>query len=106
MRERLPGACRSPVRRLTFDLSGVTSCDTQGLGPLVATARRVHLSAGDLRLAAPSRRRGSQRQRADPAPPGPARCRRGRRNHGCRGSATSTRPGRVNSAVRRSGRPG
>jgi anti-anti-sigma factor len=40
---------------LILDLSGVTSCDTLGLGLLVATARRLHLSGGDLRLAAPSR---------------------------------------------------
>ncbi|WP_369264318.1 STAS domain-containing protein [Streptomyces sp. R35] len=55
LRARLLGACRSPGRQLTLDLSGVTSCDTLGLGLLVATARRVHLSGGDLRLAAPSR---------------------------------------------------
>jgi len=55
LRERLLGACHSPVRQLTLDLSGVTSCDTLGLGLLVATARRIRLSGGDLCLAAPSR---------------------------------------------------
>lgn len=55
LRERLLGVCHSPGRQLTLDVSGVTSCDTLGLGLLVATARRVHLSGGDLCLAAPSR---------------------------------------------------
>lgn len=55
LRELLLGACHSPVRQLTLDLSGVTSCDTLGLGLLVATARRIRLSGGDLRLATPSR---------------------------------------------------
>ncbi|WP_055611587.1 STAS domain-containing protein [Streptomyces phaeochromogenes] len=55
LRERLLRECHSPGSRVILDLSGVTSCDTMGLGLLVATARRLRLSGGDLRLAAPSR---------------------------------------------------
>jgi len=55
LRGRLLGACDGPGRQLTLDLSGVTSCDALGLWLLGATARRIRLSGGDLRLAAPGR---------------------------------------------------
>ncbi|WP_369244788.1 STAS domain-containing protein [Streptomyces sp. R41] len=54
LRERLLGVCHGPGSLMILDLSGVTSCDTLGLGLLVATARRVHHSGGGLRLVAPS----------------------------------------------------
>ncbi|WP_369243690.1 STAS domain-containing protein [Streptomyces sp. R41] len=54
LRERLLSPRHNPGSQLNLDLSGVTSCDTLGLGLLVATARKVHLSGGGLRLVAPS----------------------------------------------------
>ncbi|MFE9557683.1 STAS domain-containing protein [Streptomyces sp. NPDC006703] len=53
-RERLLRACDGPGISLLLDLSGVTSCDTLGLGLLVAMARRARSFGSGLRLVAPS----------------------------------------------------
>lgn len=54
LRERLLRVSHGPGIRLVLDLSGVTSCDTLGLGLIVATARRARSFGGSLRLVAPS----------------------------------------------------
>ncbi|MFJ8311664.1 MULTISPECIES: STAS domain-containing protein [unclassified Streptomyces] len=54
VRKRLLRACDGPGIRLLLDLSGVTSCDTLGLGLLVAIARRARSLDSSLRLVSPS----------------------------------------------------
>ncbi|MFI6686351.1 STAS domain-containing protein [Streptomyces sp. NPDC050485] len=54
VRKRLLRACDGPGIRLLLDLSGVTSCDTLGLGLLIAAARRARSLGSGLRLVAPS----------------------------------------------------
>lgn len=50
LRERLLGACHSPVRQLTLDLSGVTSCDTLGLAAPSRAVVEALSDSGPIRL--------------------------------------------------------
>ncbi|MEU5320872.1 STAS domain-containing protein [Streptomyces sp. NPDC021056] len=50
LRERLPGACHSPVRQLPLDLSGVTCCDTLGLAALSRAVVGALSDSGPIRL--------------------------------------------------------